>query len=141
ASPTALLMAGGVIAETGSGKTLTDSFPSLLLYKGAGGGGGTDGFGTYNPGGNGGGVIYIECNELVLTGAISAKGAKGTDADFASAAGNGGGGGGGVILGRARKLLTNFGTVSAEGGLGGPSIGADNGGTGGHGFWDVVEIP
>ena len=72
---------------------------------------------------------------------LSAKGAKGTDADFASAAGNGGGGGGGVILVRARKILTNFGTVSAEGGLGGSSIGAENGGPGGHGFWDVVEIP
>lgn len=136
------LLAGGVATTIGSEATLTDSFSNLLLYRGAGGGGGTLGFFGDNgyPGGAGGGVIYIECGELVLsgTGGLSARGADGVT-PFGDG-GAGGGGGGGVILVRTRKITTNAGTVSVAGGNGGYSIDLYFGGNGGAGFSDIVQL-
>lgn len=136
--PTAgLILAGGVSSTAGSGKSLTSNFQPLLALRGAGGGGGSGGFSAGGTGGRGGGVIYIECNELVFTGTLTAAGANGEVLIFAGG-GGGGGGGGGVVLVRARKITQNSGTVNVNGGAGGS--GDFNGGNGGPGFWDVVEV-
>jgi hypothetical protein len=134
-----LVMAAGVSSAAGSGKTLTGNFQSLLLNLGAGGGGGGDfTVGVPGSGGAGGGVIYIECNELVFTGKITADGQPG---GTSMGNGAGGGGGGGVILVRAHKITTNTGTVSAAGGTGGLQDDVSpSGGKGRDGFWDIVEI-
>lgn len=104
------------------------------LYRGAGGGGGT---GTSNSSGaTGGGVIYIECNELVFnSGAImTADGDNGVEAAFG---GNGGGGGGGVVIVRTDTITTNSGTITVTGGSGagvGSSGGNGGGGNGAAGY-------
>lgn len=128
-------------AESGQGKTHFESFPNLLQYVGAGGGGGA-GSSSFSGsvggnGGPGGGVIYIECNELVFTGSLVSRGNAGLSGfSFGGPFGGGGGGGGGVVLVRARKITTNTGTVDVSGGTGYPGAG-----NGGAGYWDIVQVP
>lgn len=114
--------------------------PVILQYVGAGGGAG--GNWTYIPGGlggAGGGCIYIECNELVFDGTITADGANGgAGASGVSTSGNGGGGGGGIAFVRANTITTNSGTISAAGGIDNP--GGYPGGHGAAGFKDIVAV-
>jgi hypothetical protein len=137
-----LLVAGGVSSAAGSGETLTSDFQPLLMFRGAGGGAGASTMsGSGGKGGKGGGVIYIECDKLIFTGTITAKGENGSGS-VASDGGGGGGGGGGIILVRARQIVTNTGTVTTaggSGGLGGPG-GGSSGDSGAAGFWDIVQI-
>lgn len=140
-SDTAVTLSGG--ADANSGLTLTDNFSPMLVFPGAGGGaGGSTGGDPKAPGGNGGGNIYIECNELVLTGSVIGDGAVGANGPGTNGVdGGGGGGGGGVVLIRARKITTNTGTVSANGGGGGTGFGGGaTGGSGAAGFSDLVEV-
>jgi len=144
-NPTRPLVVAGIDALTsGSGTTLTNpAFVLLISFRGAGGGSGAGGLGSAvtGRGGNGGGVIYIECDEFEFTGALTANAEDGQNG-VSGGAGGGGGGGGGVILVRARKILTSTGAVTVSGGSGGLGIsGATNGGNGVGGFWDIVELP
>jgi hypothetical protein len=136
------VLAGGVSTASGSGQTVTSSFANLLVMRGAGGG---SAYGTgvgSGYGGRGGGVVYIECEDLEFTGELAANGATGFPGLYAPASGGGGGGGGGVILVRAHTLSANSGTVSVAAGKGGEPYGsAFPGGDGGPGFWDIVAIP
>lgn len=134
-------ISGGTL-NSGDGTTTTDGFASLLF--GVGGGGGSGGLategGSGGAGGNSGGVIYIECGELDLSGVVSARGANGEDG--IGDAGGGGGGGGGVVLIRTRNIVNFSGFISTAGGDGGTGSGTGNdGGTGADGFWDVVVFP
>jgi hypothetical protein len=78
------------------------------------------------PGGNGGGVIELRAEELVLAGSVSARGAEGPSGSFDS---GGGGSGGGILLVTSRLEVT--GSVTVRGGAGGVS--QDVGGSGGGG--------
>jgi hypothetical protein len=137
------ILAGGASSAAGSGQTTGANFADLLLYLGAGGGagGGSTVGNTGGEGGAGGGVIYIECDELVFTGTLTARGNDGSQAPIV-VPGGGGGGGGGVVLVRARKIVTNTGTVDVSGGSGAIAFGGGQpGGDGGPGFWDIVQVP
>lgn len=143
-SDSALIVSAG--AYPGSGQTTLDNFAPLLDYGGAGGGAGTDSASGFNAlGGRGGGCIYIECNNLILTGSVHANADDGVDnngpVQNGGSGGGGGGGGGGVVLIRARRIITKTGGVAANGGLGGHGFnGGSSGEGGGFGYWDVVEV-
>jgi hypothetical protein len=74
------------------------------IFMGGGGGAGHDNNGFGTPGGKGGGIVFIECNELVGNGyTISANGSQGINSSNivpseARGDGGGGGGGGGTVL-------------------------------------------
>ena len=111
----------------------------ITAYRGAGGGAGGD---TNPTGGKGGGVIYIECNELVLTGTLTADGANGADG-VGGNDGGGGGGGAGIIIIRAKIITTNAGIVTVAGGAGGTKWGVGtgkNGGDGAIGFKEIILV-
>jgi hypothetical protein len=134
------------VAGSGTGTLKSDNIIQFLSNTGAGGGGGAgNGSGTIGgAGGDGGGVIYVECGELVFTGTISAAGQKGLNGlrFLSGSAGGGGGGGGGIILVRARKITVKTGTVKVTGGNGGTGVGGGSAGVNGaDGFWDIVELP
>ncbi|KAJ5077600.1 bonus isoform c-related [Anaeramoeba ignava] len=109
------------------------------LYLGSGGGSGhpySNGQ-TKGKGGNGGGAIFIQSRSLSNDGEILCNGENGEDAVNSTYGSGGGGGSGGSILIIAN--LTNNGTISAKGGLGGkafpsasPGINS-SGGAGGDG--------
>lgn len=93
-------------------------------------------------GGNGGGVLYLECGELELArgATLSARGGDGGAASSGNA-GGGGGGGGGVVLVRTRTILSAQGAVWVKGGTGGAGAGTGTpGGDGADGFRDVVDV-
>ena len=110
--------------------------PLIVKFRGAGGGSGGMSLGD-GAGGNGGGVICIECDNLVFDGVLLATGDNG-QAGVADR-GAGGGGGGGVILVRAKSITTNTGTVSVAGGAGG-APGGWIGGSGADGFKDIIQV-
>lgn len=108
----------------------------VARYRGAGGGGGAGDFFAHTgpAGGAGGGVIYIECNELVFDGTLTAAGAAGGAAN--NSTGHGGGGGGGVIIVRAKTITTNTGTVTVTGG----AKGGTEASAGAAGFKNIVAV-
>ena len=95
------------------------------VSRGAGGGAGQQ-----HPGKDGGGLVFIECANLLLTGNVDCDGVSSTDM--------GGGGGGGSIVIRTRNIQSNSGDVSVEAGSAGP--GGAGGGAGADGFAIVVDI-
>ena len=139
-------LSGGSLGDN-DGMTLTDNFGALIAFPGAGGGAGWNNQDkvpatSIVAGGNGGGVIYIECNTLSFTGTLTANGGDGADFDAVAGGAGGAGGGGGVILVRAQRILVNSGDVSVNGGLGGASgPGFTSAGKGALGFVDIVELP
>jgi len=109
--------------------------PFVVQFRGAGGGGAGSGM----RGGNGGGVIYFECETLSFDGTLTVVGRKGDDGNTNCP--GGGGGGGGVVLVRAKNMVANAGAVTVTGGIGG--IGSGNGGSGGSGadgFKDIIQL-
>lgn len=104
---------------------------AAMLLPGAGGGGEAQDTAI---GGRGGGVIYIECNELVFDGTLTADGQNGSGGTYGT-----GGGGGGVIIVRTKLLTTNTGTVTITGGTGGNGASRD-GGNGAAGFKNIIAI-
>ena len=115
--------------------------PAILQFRGAGGGSGAGGGTTpRNAGGDGGGVIYIECETLVFDGTLTANGTNGVGQSGPDANGGGGGGGGGVILVRAKTIVTNTGTVTVSGGSGGTTGVSFAGGDGADGFMDIIQV-
>lgn len=83
------------------------------LFLGAGGGNAYDSYyGYYACGGNGGGIIYIVSNQIVVSGNITANGDNGGSWGYAY----GGGGAGGSIWLRARIMNVGTNRVSARGG-------------------------
>jgi hypothetical protein len=134
--------AGGTSPVAGSAASaakclfVKNSFIPISILKGAGGG---DGSGTgYGEGGVGGGVLIIECNELVFTGTAHAAGGAGVGYHSGNAGGGGGGGGGTVII-RAKTVTTNSGTASAAGGSGGAGY-SHNGAAGGAGYAIIIDV-
>ena len=102
---------------------------------------------TSGAGGDGGGVLYLECGEIHLSGTLDARGANGQGAVCSNCtshddAGGGGGGGGGVVLIRTREVLTASGQVLVDGGNGGLGAGEtpQTGGAGADGYWDLVVV-
>ena len=90
------------------------------------------------PGGDGGGVIYVECGTLVFDGKLTASGEAGGSGTGSKR--GGGGGGGGVILVRARRLAIDSGVVAVAGGAGGTGGAGGYAGDGADGFKDVLEV-
>lgn len=106
------------------------------LLMGSGGGAGN---GSLEPGGAGGGIIFIRAEELDASlGRIDAdgEGDKGKTSDE-SGSGSGGGAGGTVYL-RISKLA-NCKTVSVKGGVGGDAEAGMGPGGGGAGGWVFIQ--
>jgi hypothetical protein len=108
------------------------------VFMGGGGGGGHENDGVGTAGGNGGGVILIRANSIVVTGSCAGRtiSANGNSAANAVNDGSGGAGGGGSIVlnvGSYTVAGTCPLTISANGGNGGSSVttGAHGGGGGG----------
>jgi len=92
------------------------------IFPGSGGGGGSSTVMYYDHayGGNGGAGfgIWVK-NKLVLNGAITSKGSKGTDESSKKAGGGGGGSGGGIQI--LCRILEGSGEINVDGGKGGSS--------------------
>jgi hypothetical protein len=90
------------------------------IFMGGGGGAGHDNNGLGTPGGKGGGIVFIECAELVGNGyTISSNGSKGINIsnvvpNEARGDGGGGGGAGGTIIMNVAAYIGNV-TLSASG--------------------------
>lgn len=123
---------------TGTTAGLSPLIALSAFFRGAGGGGGgASGGSAGGNGGAGGGCIYIECNELVFTGTLTADGADGGTGIFGAA--SGGGGGGGTILVRAKTITTNTGSMTVTGGNGDVAE-SYNGGDGANGFKNIMTV-
>lgn len=115
---------------------------TVFSFGGGGGGGGSnEGNNDGIAGGDGGGLIYVEANDVVFTGTpvIDADGGNGTNGEVHRGA-SGGGGGGTVIL--VYKTTSGTATMTVTGGTGGTGQGnqSGHGGDGGDGAvltWDV----
>jgi len=112
----------GGSSSAGCGAAYGPTSGTQLIAGSAGG----DGFGVPSvkggPGGKGGaGFQLVSCNDLSISGSVSADGAWGAfGADSVQQAGGGGGGGsGGTLLIEALRL-TGAGSLLARGGSGGP---------------------
>jgi len=120
--------------------------PDILLYA-WGASGGTGGFNDVIRGGNGGGVIYIEAKNIIISstsGSITANGGDGEDAHSTSNNSGAGGGGGGIIIikyGTLTNAQSNNSNFTASGGTGGDGIsGSGSGGDGGDGYVFLQQI-
>lgn len=109
-----------------------------------GGGGGCGGGSNHSVSGGtwggtgGGGVLYIECGELVFDGTMSCNGGNGMVTDYGPGYYQCAGGGGGVLIVRAKKITTNTGTVTVNGGNATGIGSLDAAYSGGEGFMDVT---
>jgi Secretion system C-terminal sorting domain len=121
------------------------------IFMGGGGGAGHDNNGFGTPGGKGGGIVFIEANELIGNGyAISANGSQGinTGNNFLNEAmgdGGGGGGGGGTVLMNVSTYTGNV-TVQASGANGSRAgfqaqCPGPGGGGGGGVIWSNAVLP
>ena len=91
---------------------------------GGGGAGHVDNAGVGSGGANGGGIVIIDANEIVVNGATGVRiFANGADANDTNGDGAGGGGGGGVISVRAQTITPGGLSLFAEGGKGGDNVG------------------
>lgn len=106
------------------------------LFMGGGGGAGHGANSSGVAGGNGGGVIFVRCNQWTAGGASSIRAQGGTPGTASMDAGSGGGAGGTIYL--RSTGMANFGTVSASGGPGGNTNGADVGPGGGGGGGSIL---
>ena len=112
-----------------NGQNGKDAIKSTGAQGSAGGGGGA----------GSGGLIFLQGNDLNLTGTISADGGRGGNyiyergtSSFTGAGGGGGGGGGYIVINHA-STLTNTATITATGGLPWGSHGGSAGGSYGTG--------
>jgi hypothetical protein len=126
---------------------------SSSFVLGSGGGGGACGEGTKavphqgtvgGSGGNGGGSVLLNAQQIIVHGAIYADGAAGSagigSANYSS--GGGGGGSGGTILIQGDDVNLSSATLSANGSAGGAggSGKGDGGGGGGGGSGGRIKI-
>lgn len=115
-----------------------------MLYSFGGGGGSSGGHSSGpvagEPGGNGGGFIYIEASDVVFanTVGITSIGLDGDDSALENVGGGGGGGGGCVIL--LYKTVSGSVVTSADGGSGGAKASGTRSGAGGDGADGSVII-
>lgn len=112
------------------------------IVPGPGGGSGASLGPTSGKGGNGGGAVWGEIEELIFaaTGSFLADGEVGGTAVTSSGGGGGGGAGGTAVL-ACRSAPTNLGTASADGGLGGAGLFGGAGGFAGNGRIRIVVVP
>ncbi|WP_407522083.1 T9SS type A sorting domain-containing protein [Lacibacter sp. MH-610] len=121
------------------------------IFMGGGGGAGHDNNGAGTPGGDGGGIIFIECNQLAGNGhIISANGAQGINVanpviNEARGDGGGGGGGGGTVLMNVTTYTGNV-TIEAKGAEGSRAgfqtqCPGPGGGGGGGVIWSNSVLP
>jgi|GEM_PF-1723374 len=107
----------------GSGGPIYGTADIAGLEAGSGGGGGSGGYSCGSGGGGaGGGIIYIVAGggiTIGATGSINVNGGNGGSDGTGNCGGGGGGSGGSIILRSA--TMTNNGTLSASGGIGGAS--------------------
>ncbi len=95
-----------------------------------GGGGGTSCTEDGQPGGAGGGSIFVDADMILIGGSITADGGPGGQPLPTGGPGGGGSGGSVVLVGLA---VTGGGNISARGGAGGDATGGVAGGGGGGG--------
>lgn len=116
------------------------------IFMGGGGGGSTwTGTGVASPGGRGGGIVIILCNELDGNGhSIKANGLK-PAFSASGTAGAGGGGAGGTVALYLETFSPNLITLSASGGTGGDNsantFGEGGGGGGGLILTNNIAYP
>jgi hypothetical protein len=116
---------------------------SVFIQMGSGGGSGGDGQGTGGSGGIGGGGIWLDAENIIIAGTISANGAGGVSGSGSNAGGGGGGAGGGILI--HGREVTISGTFYANGGDGGDGYASGDGGGGGGGgrikiFYEVGTV-
>jgi hypothetical protein len=112
---------------------------AMRICLGSGGGGGGDhdnGSRAGQPGGIGGGIIFIAADSVSNSGTISANGGSGTNTTNIEGAGGGGAGGSILIYANSVNRGTTF---TATGGSGG-TTGAYKGGGGGQGGVGRIRI-
>lgn len=107
-----------------------DTVPGIIL--GAGGGG------FQTKGGNGGGSIFIICNEFLNKGTITANGQNANNVSSGSNNAGGGGGGGGVVV--VAHTIKNSGNITANGGKGGTSVSGQKSADGDKGIVLLKEL-
>jgi hypothetical protein len=131
----------------GSGETPAKTHYRALLSSGSfwpGGGspGGAGGGPAGGKSGNGGGAVILVCNSINFTGRIDVSGGLGTPPTADNSGGGGGGGAGFVIL-SANGYTANSGVINTAGGTGGSCnghAGCGTGGSGGDGWFIVINI-
>jgi len=111
--------------------------PTARVFLGGGGGAGDDYMDQSGAGGRGGGLIFIDADQITGSGTIIADGEAGGAARSNSSGAGGGGGGGSVILASVRGIDGI--SIRATGGDGGLQAGATSsasgpGGGGGGGY-------
>jgi hypothetical protein len=116
----------------GSGIPETKALTSFNHFQyGGGGGSGHRKEGTDGNGGDGGGLVKINCNGTITNNGL-------IDADAPTSVGGGGGGGGIVVLASLTEII-NAATISANGGDG-EAAGTDHGSAGGGGGGIIIMI-
>lgn len=133
---------GGTGGTTGGNASARSAYTRLSPYislSGAGGGATAILNGTDGRGGNGGGGLIINANEIEIlsSGEIDLSGADGT-INTVNLCGSGGGGSGSLLV-RYRRY-TNNGTITLDGGLGGNASGGNDGGNGADGVAEYIKI-
>ncbi len=118
--------AGGDVSP-GAGGISYGSPNDTVINPGSGGGAGrlsyVDGFG-----GNGGALIYLKGNKIIIdSSAVSANGMRGYDGGYEA----GGGGSGGGIKVWTDTFTIRYSSIFAKGGAGGDASGGGGGGAGG----------
>ena len=123
------------------GTAIGNSSLTTWFMGGAGGEGGADEDGAFNgAGGDGGGIVYIATNSLVINGSIASNGDNGNNASNGSPGSGcgstaGGGGAGGSIIIETVAYSGSGSNITVNAGIGGSSVGGCNSGgqTGGNG--------
>lgn len=115
------------------------------VFMGGGGGGGQENNNVGSNGGIGGGIILIDCDTIVVSGACSAVGISANGATAANAGndGTGGGGAGGSMVLNAKGIRAIAGcplTISGNGGNGGNVNTGESHGSGGGGGQGAIYI-
>jgi hypothetical protein len=130
------------------GLAVGNSSVTLLIMGGAGGEGGADEDGAFSgAGGNGGGIVTIATNSIIVNGTISSNGNVGNNGNSDSPGSGcgttaGGGGAGGSICLAINSFVGTASNISTIGASGGNSIGGCNSGgvTGGTGSDGRIRI-
>ncbi len=107
----------------------------LLLGSGGGGGGDSnEASGNGQPGGDGGGIVFIAANAVTVSGSILSAGQDGSSpGNTSDPYGGGGGGAGGSIMIQANSATLGTNLVTASGGAATSRVGPQAGGSGGGG--------
>ena len=130
--------APGQAAPGGTGGISTGN--TSLTTMSIGGGGGTGGSGRYGAtisgaGANGGGIILIYSQKIIVSGGIYCNGDNGGIVPTGAAGGGGGGAGGSIFL-KGQELILGTSLITADKGTGGFS----NAGVGGAGSIGRIRI-